>query len=794
MRKPKINFIIAFLAIISIISSCNMEPPLSRKVKFMALMKNHTAAEKVYLSGDNEKLGKWKPGAIELEKESDSIWSKTIEFKNGDRINFKFNAGSWWTEALDSNQQSYNNSALKVKSDTTVSLKIFDWKNKMLNGMPVLTSKRFDAARPSMVLDDLWKYKPGDSTGWSKEIVDDRDWKTVNPLIDWGNDPGYKWDGTGWFRFHMYVDSSLWGRSLAMLIGQLGASDIYYNGKYLCSYGEVGSSEAAYNPSQNRLWRELKLDSKSEQVIAVRYRNDEWKGELKLGFAPGFVINVKNVNPVLKSVYERTRYLVTREMVFTLIPLILFLFHLLLFTFYPKQRQNLFYAVCLLGFAGITYFNYEKYVVTNPVLIILYYRLNDISLPLTAFFGLLTSYSISSAKLPKRWMIFFVLTVPLLIFGIIDPLGQVTNANYVFLGLVMINLSIVSFRRKHWADQKGSRIMLGGFIVLLFFIAYQILIDYSIVSPPFNDSQVFVYGMLALVISMSTFLAYNFSQINRNLETQLENVKRLSEEAITQEKIAAKLEIERRTIEAENERKSRELESARKLQLSLLPSEIPNYKNLDIACYMRTATEVGGDYYDFFLSDNNGLTAVIGDATGHGLKAGNMVITIKGLLCALSENSNLEEIMDQLNNAIKKMNLNMLTMGLALVRLNGDRLIYSSAGMPQLFLLRNNEKRVEQIVLKTMPLGAFHNFPYNQVEEQVYPGDVILMVSDGLTELFNAEKEMFGPDRVGDLLLASMGMSSNETINYMVYESGKWAGDAPLADDMSAVVIKIPVN
>jgi len=174
----------------------------------MALLKNHTAAEKVYLSGDNEKLGKWKPDAIELEKESDSIWSKTIEFKNGDRINFKFNAGSWWTEALDSNQQSYNNSALKVKSDTTVSLKIFDWKNKMLNGMPVLTSKRFDAARPSMVLDDLWKYKPGDSTGWSKEIVDDRDWKTVNPLIDWGNDPGYKWDGTGWFRFHRYLFGS----------------------------------------------------------------------------------------------------------------------------------------------------------------------------------------------------------------------------------------------------------------------------------------------------------------------------------------------------------------------------------------------------------------------------------------------------------------------------------------------------------------------------------------------------------------------------------------------------------
>ena len=91
-------------------------------------------------------------------------------------------------------------------------------------------------------------------------------------------------------------------------------------------------------------------------------------------------------------------------------------------------------------------------------------------------------------------------------------------------------------------------------------------------------------------------------------------------------------EAEKRALEIENERKTKELEEARQLQLSMLPKELPQLPNLEIAAFMRTATEVGGDYYDFMVNENGILNVAFGDATGHGLQAGTMVTLMKGFL------------------------------------------------------------------------------------------------------------------------------------------------------------------
>jgi len=94
-------------------------------------------------------------------------------------------------------------------------------------------------------------------------------------------------------------------------------------------------------------------------------------------------------------------------------------------------------------------------------------------------------------------------------------------------------------------------------------------------------------------------------------------------------------------LEAENERKSQELEEARELQLSMLPKELPQLPYLDIAVYMQTATEVGGDYYDFHVGLDGTLTVVIGDATGHGMKAGTMVTAAKSLFRSYASNPDI---------------------------------------------------------------------------------------------------------------------------------------------------------
>jgi serine phosphatase RsbU (regulator of sigma subunit) len=480
-------------------------------------------------------------------------------------------------------------------------------------------------------------------------------------------------------------------------------------------------------------------------------------------------------------------------MVFTLIPLILSFLHLFLFVFFRKQKQNLYYAFCLLGFAGLTFFNYEKYFVADSSMLILLTRLNVQSGAVAIFSGLLTLMQVNYNGLPKRWKIYLGVFIAIIIAGFFNISPKLTSSMiYIFFALTLIEGIFAAFS-KRTVNNKGNWLILGGFVVMNVFIILQLLIDFSLINNFFGTNQIYVYGMLGLVISMSLYLSYNFAYVNKDLESQLDKVKVLSEKAIEQEHIAAGLEIERRLMEAENQRKTNELNSARDLQLSLLPKQVPQLDYLDIACFMKTATEVGGDYYDFHVSDDNTITGVIGDATGHGLKAGNMVILAKGLFNTLAHEPDLLHIMNSFNHSIKQMNLHMLTMCMSLIRIKNNKIEYSSAGMPPLHIYRKNTGKVEQLLLKGMPLGAFYDFPYQKIATDLCKGDVILIMSDGLTEMFNSQKETYGMEQVVETFRKSAEKNAEEIIQHIFDESKSWAGETRLVDDLTIVVLKIKV-
>jgi serine phosphatase RsbU (regulator of sigma subunit) len=785
----RILFASLILALLVLLISCSEKTPALKKVKFIVKLKDNSFNYNVFLSGNNTELGFWDAKAVPMEKISDSEWVKTILLREGEKIEFKANSGHWWAEPLDSNQNLYGNFKLKVDHDTDFIINVYGWSNKLVNGIPVLYPKRFLSQRNPLTLDNLWKYHSGDDIAWKNNNFNDSQWVQTDSYLNWSKSSDPKWENIGWFRFHFYADSSLWNTTLAFSLSQLGASEIYYNGKRIFSCGIIGTSPELCLPLQNRKWMEFKVEPQYNQVIAVRYANYNWKEQRDLGFTPGFAVYIKDMNTILYNLQENLSSLVTNQITFTLIPLILFFLHLFLFVFYPKQKQNLFYALSLLGFAGITYFGYQKLISVNPSSIILLYQLNEVSVLFTGFFGLITSYSIDYVKYPKRWLVFLLVFVALSIWGFFHPVDS-GILNYIFFGLVSVDIIFSAFNIKGKKKFRGSWIVFVGLIILVLFVIYQVFIDFDLLPMPFGINQVFVYGMLALVISMSLYLSYNFAFINKDLEKQLSNVKILSDRTLEQEKIANKLELERRILDIENERKTQELESAKELQLSLLPKDLPVIENLDIARFMETAAEVGGDYYDFFRSENNTLIVVIGDATGHGLKAGNMVIVTKGLLNLFHGDEEIDDILKKSNLAIKKMNLKMLTMCLSVVRINKNKVQYSSAGMPPLLIYREMSNSVEQVILKAMPLGAFFDFPYQKTEFELLKGDVLLMISDGLTDLFNNDKDILGIEKISEFLKNSAGKSAKEIIDDIRTNSKVWSGNSPLQDDLTIVALK----
>ena len=181
------------------------------------------------------------------------------------------------------------------------------------------------------------------------------------------------------------------------------------------------------------------------------------------------------VNYVLQTVERDTRSSTIEAMVFTLIPFILAVLHLILFGFYREQKQNLFYALCLLGFAGLTYFKYERLVLTDPGLSILFLKLNVVSSVTTIFFGTLTAFSISYRKLPRHWLYFLIGGILITTLGFFKPSANLTGILiYAYFGFSMISISYNSFKSKE-TKLKGTSIIFVGFVLLAIFIIYQYL-------------------------------------------------------------------------------------------------------------------------------------------------------------------------------------------------------------------------------------------------------------------------------------------------------------------------------
>ena len=115
--------------------------------------------------------------------------------------------------------------------------------------------------------------------------------------------------------------------------------------------------------------------------------------------------------------------------------------------------------------------------------------------------------------------------------------------------------------------------------------------------------------------------------------------------------------------------------------MSLIPQTAPEHPDYDFAFHMKTSTEVGGDYYDFFPQDDGSLYIVVGDATGHGLNAGMMVSITKAGLYGASFDTPTKTI-NRLNHAIKSIDLGTMRMSLNMTKIHNGSFAFTSAGMP----------------------------------------------------------------------------------------------------------------
>ena len=243
------------------------------------------------------------------------------------------------------------------------------------------------------------------------------------------------------------------------------------------------------------------------------------------------------------------------------------------------------------------------------------------------------------------------------------------------------------------------------------------------------------------------------------------------------------------SVEAENRRRTQELERARSIQLSMLPEAPPVLEPYEVAVYLETASEVGGDYYDFFPQGNDSFYVVTGDATGHGISAGMMVSMTKSALKALEVQSP-HVLLRQLNQVFRAVRVEHMKMALNVVQIHGDEVAVSSAAMPPVFVYRAETGKVDEVLCSSLPLGSLADLEYAIEVFTLAAGDTLLLLSDGLPETMDEAGEPLGYAAI-EACLSRHGTQPCEAILEALVELGaSWRGDRTLDDDVTLVVIK----
>jgi len=251
-------------------------------------------------------------------------------------------------------------------------------------------------------------------------------------------------------------------------------------------------------------------------------------------------------------------------------------------------------------------------------------------------------------------------------------------------------------------------------------------------------------------------------------------------------------------LKDENLRLSAELDVARRLQLMVLPGrqELSAIKDLDIACMMNPADEVGGDYFDCFTSDGSVMIG-IGDVTGHGLSAGVVMMMAQTAIKTISlmGESDMKRYLSLVNKVLYSNIMRIAddrSMTLSLIDYR-DRTA-TIVGQHESVIICRADGRLE--VKDTRELGMFVGFEPDiskfvaEVKVSLGAGDLMVLYTDGVTEAVNGTNEEFGLARLCDVVTTFHERPSEDVLEALLERLRAHIGKAKVYDDITLMVVK----
>lgn len=243
----------------------------------------------------------------------------------------------------------------------------------------------------------------------------------------------------------------------------------------------------------------------------------------------------------------------------------------------------------------------------------------------------------------------------------------------------------------------------------------------------------------------------------------------------------------------EKERMERDLAIARDIQQGVFPTEMPDLSGYQVAGWSRPAEETGGDIYDVIPLGDERILLLMGDATGHGIGPALSVTQVRAMCrMAARMDTPLDALVTHINDQLEDdlTSGRFVTAFLGILDGTTHRVTYHAAGQAPLLHLHAQDGRVEKINSTMMPLGIMSGLAVGDAAQATLePGDALLVLSDGSFEASDG-KELFGVQRVCDLLKEHHHLDASEMIRQLDEAVRGFMKGAPQADDMTMVVVK----
>lgn len=248
---------------------------------------------------------------------------------------------------------------------------------------------------------------------------------------------------------------------------------------------------------------------------------------------------------------------------------------------------------------------------------------------------------------------------------------------------------------------------------------------------------------------------------------------------------------DRRVQAREQMRMREELRYAREVQLSMLPEAAPSTEWVELAATSLPATEVGGDYYDYFVEDD-AIAIVCGDVAGHGLGSGIVLASLRSGFTLLRETlDDPASVLQRLNDLVVQTSRRRMLATAAVLRFdrNTRRATIASAGHPPVIV--RSARGVESIELFAPPLGV--RLPYRVPSRELswQSGDVFVMHTDGLYEWQNEAGEIYGLERLATVVAGADGLDATAVRDAILRDVDLFRGSTVQEDDVTLVVARL---